>query len=225
MAEKLELTHWDVEYEKGRYASEAPIPFVGRIVDELGENGKRLFGLYPGCGNGRNFIPLLEAGLDVRGLDSSAVGIKRLLERCPEAEGRVRTDSFENLAAARIFDYVVAIQIFQHGDERETRKFFSVTRDALKPGGQLFLRVNSVSTEIYEDHHVIETNPQGGFTVLYESGPKQGLNIHFYSQSELQTIAEQFGFDITGGLRETTEQRQAPQTGTWTQWESIWQKR
>jgi hypothetical protein len=32
-------------------------------------------GLYIGCGNGRNYIPLSEAGLDLTGLDISVTAI------------------------------------------------------------------------------------------------------------------------------------------------------
>ena len=34
-------------------------------------------GLYIGCGNGRNYVPLVEAGLDLVGLDVSATAIRR----------------------------------------------------------------------------------------------------------------------------------------------------
>lgn len=225
MTETLTTMQWDAEYKKGKYPlGEAPVPFVGRIIDELGENGKSLFGLYPGCGNGRNFIPLLEAGLDIRGLDTSAEGVSQLLERHPEAQSRVRVGTFEALTSARVFDYIVAIQIFQHGNEQQIKKYFSTCSDALKPDGRLFLRVNSVSTEIYENHHKIETNSNGGFTVVYDSGPKKDSPVHFYSEPELREIADGFGFNIVGGLSETVEHRKPPKDGAWAQWESVWQK-
>ncbi len=40
-------------------------------------------GLYIGCGNGRNYLPLAAAGLDLTGLDISAPAITQLTARAP----------------------------------------------------------------------------------------------------------------------------------------------
>ena len=63
---------WDDEYRRGRYRAEPPIPFARRIVDVLRDRPEIIGGkgLYVGCGNGRNYVPLVDAGLDVIGLDS-----------------------------------------------------------------------------------------------------------------------------------------------------------
>ncbi len=50
-------------------------------------------------------------------------------------------------------------------------------RDLLRRGGLLFLRLNSVSTQIRHAHTVIERNDFGGVTVGYQAGPKQGLPV------------------------------------------------
>src|SRR6266404_576126 len=137
MKESLTAGQWDIGYRNGKYDDEPPIPFVGRIIEELGENGDQLIGLYPGCGNGRNFIPLLEAGLNLRGLDVSHEGIQQIIDKYPPAESRVRVDDFDSLTAARVFDYIVAIQVFQHGDKKQVEKHFSIAAEALKPAGRL----------------------------------------------------------------------------------------
>jgi hypothetical protein len=67
---------WDVEYDAGRYREEPPLPFVADILaaardhDLVGEPG-----IYIGCGNGRNYLPLVVGGLDLTGLDISATAI------------------------------------------------------------------------------------------------------------------------------------------------------
>jgi len=63
-----EAAAWDAEYAAGRYAGDPPVAFVRDIVDAARERGLRR-GLYVGCGNGRNLLPLLDAGLDLTGLD------------------------------------------------------------------------------------------------------------------------------------------------------------
>ena len=55
---------WDAEYAAGRYSGEPPVGFVEDIVAAAKDAGADQ-GLYIGCGNGRNYIPLTEAGLDL----------------------------------------------------------------------------------------------------------------------------------------------------------------
>jgi len=65
MDSKLTAERWDAEYERGRYGHEPPLPFVREIVAALRDQGDSAHGpgLYVGCGNGRNYVPLVEAGL------------------------------------------------------------------------------------------------------------------------------------------------------------------
>jgi hypothetical protein len=62
---------WDVEYAAGRYRDEPPLPFVADVLSAVREHDLLgAEGLYVGCGNGRNYLPLVQAGLDLVGLDS-----------------------------------------------------------------------------------------------------------------------------------------------------------
>jgi hypothetical protein len=60
---------WDAEYRDGRYSGEPPIAFVGTILETL--RGEPALwpgpGLYVGCGNGRNYLPLVDGGADLAG--------------------------------------------------------------------------------------------------------------------------------------------------------------
>ncbi len=181
---------WDREYRLGRYRSEPPVPFVGRILKVL---EKRLEiregrGLYVGCGNGRNFLPLLDAGLDLLGLDVSVEALSQLKSARPDLAPRLIHAGFSEFESEAHFDYLVAIQVFQHGTAGAVRSMFARAASVLKDGGLLFVRVNSASTEVYYRHQIIETADNGGFTVRYDEGPNAGLAIHFLSREELKAI-------------------------------------
>jgi hypothetical protein len=60
----------DAEYASGRYEGEPPVRFADDIA-AVAKDAGTASGLYIGCGNGRNYIPLTEAGLDLIGLDIS----------------------------------------------------------------------------------------------------------------------------------------------------------
>jgi hypothetical protein len=121
------------------------------------------------------------------------------------------------------FDYLIAIQVFQHGDEFDVAAYFEKAATLLRPGGLICLRVNSASTHVYHAHTVVERHPLGGFTVRYDAGPKSGLLIHFYSRSELsQRLYE--AFIPVQEPREQVTRRSFPKSGSWAQWETIWKR-
>jgi hypothetical protein len=117
---------------------------------------------------------------------------------------------------------VVGIQVFQHGRERDAHAHIAEARRRVLPGGLFCLRVNAVGTDIAHAHRVIERNCDGGFTVEYLRGPKQGLAIHFFAQAELTRLLSPFDAQLP--LRLHATQRQSPETGRWLQWEGIWRR-
>src|SRR5205814_8186519 len=83
MDERLTALRWDAEYRRGRYADDPPLAFVEDILTVLdGAPGVRGgVGLYVGCGNGRNYLPLVDAGLRIYGLDLSIEALRQLAAR------------------------------------------------------------------------------------------------------------------------------------------------
>jgi SAM-dependent methyltransferase len=221
----LIAVRWDDEYRHGRYAAEPPLPFVDTILGVLRQHGlgSDALGLYVGCGNGRNYLPLVDAGANVTGLDISREAIERLRERRPDARMSLLTGDFRTFRSASPFDYLIAIQVFQHGTEAEVALYFDRVVDVLRPGGLFFLRVNSARTDVYHRHTVIEANELGGFTVRYDEGPKQGLAVHFYSDDELRERTKA-SFELLATPRHDVVPRAFPKTGVWAQWEMIWRK-
>lgn len=57
-------------------------------------------GLCVGCGNGRNYLPLVDGGLDLTGLDISAAAITQLTARAPDRRDRLVHGDLSALPAA-----------------------------------------------------------------------------------------------------------------------------
>lgn len=219
--EGLAPQQWDKVYREGKYQGDPSIAFVDDILHKLSK--EQLFqgrGLYVGCGNGRNYVPLLNAGLDLIGLDFSEEALSQLSARSPKAADKLILGEFSEYYPEEPLDYVVSIQIFQHGNNVEVAEHFRRTAAMLKPGGLLFLRVNSTATEIFHPHDIVEQTPEGGFTVLYTGGPKIGRNIHFYTKEELLRLTET-DFEVVLPPSQAIEQRKKAEEGTWAQWEAI----
>ena len=122
----LASRRWDAEYGRGRYAGEPPIKFAETVLEivagSAGLSGGR--GLYVGCGNGRNFARLVRGGLDLAGIDPSPVAIGQLAARCPPAAGRLQCVDMERFEPGARFDYLIAIQVFQHGCAASAARYF-----------------------------------------------------------------------------------------------------
>jgi len=225
---RLTASRWDDEYRNERYANEPPLPFVDRILDALRADASAAngTGLYVGCGNGRNYLPLVDAGLDLFGLDVSPEAIHQLVQRRPTLPAqRLLCDDFRKFQSPLPrFDYLIAIQVFQHGADADVATYFEKVGALLRPGGLFFLRVNSASTQIYHAHSVMARNAWGGFTIRYDDGPKSGLLVHFFSDVELRERLTPAFVPVTD-VREDVTVRAAPKTGSWAQWEAIWKRR
>ena len=88
----LTSSRWDDEYRRGRYVGEPPLPFVSRISTVL-KARPHLYeadGLYIGCGNGRNYLPLIDSGLRLYGLDVSEEALNGLTRERPDVTARFR---------------------------------------------------------------------------------------------------------------------------------------
>lgn len=225
MNRPLVSARWDAEYRRGRFAEEPPLPFADEILATLRAAGSPAEnrGLYIGCGNGRNYLPLVRSGLRLHGLDLSAEALRQLAIRQRTRSPRLICADFRTFASRRRFGYLIALQVFQHGVAADVARYFSGVRSLLASDGLFFLRVNATSTRIRWPHTVIERNDLGGFTILYDAGPKQGLPVHFYSRAELLDLTRD-DFTVVAGPREDVTVRTPPGTGHWVQWEATWKR-
>lgn len=212
---------WNAEYVSGRYINEKPVEFTNHILAVLEQNPKirRQRGLYVGCGNGRNYIMLAKAGLDLIGLDVSGIGLRQISEKKPELAHNLIQSDFRTHVTALKFGYVVAIQSFQHGNKAVASSYFEKAVDMLVPNGLLFLRVNAADTDILYAHTITEES-EDGFTALYHDGPKNGLHIRFFSEKGLNHILNRVGLRILRAPEKLVTRRSV-KDGSWVQWEVV----
>ncbi len=225
MPDALAARRWDEEYRRGRYADEAPLPFVRTIVQVLRAAGLAgaALGLYVGCGNGRNYLPLVDAGLSLYGLDVSPEALRQLAARRPELSGRLLRGDFQDFKPPGPLAYLIALQVFQHGTQADAARFFERVGALLAPGGIFFVRVNSAATQVVRRHAVLERCEHGGFSVRYLEGPKDGMAIHFYTRSELDALTRA-RFVTVVEPREDIIHRAPPEHGFWAQWEAVYRR-
>ena len=217
---------WDAEYAGGRrYRDDPPVPFVDDIVLAAKYAGVSR-GLYAGCGNGRNYIPLSEAGLELVGLDISEVAIGQLTERAPGFCDRLVVGDLTALPAEAVYPLVISIQVAQHGTREQVHAHLADTMARVAPGGLLAVRVNSCGTDIECSYDIVEQGADRSVTVRYSEGPKAGLEVHFWAGKELAGLVGGAGFSPLLQLRPDSVWRAGAgaSRGQWQQWEGIWRR-
>ncbi len=213
---------WDAEYAAGRYEGAPPVPFTRDILAAAVERGLTR-GVYIGCGNGRNLLPILATGLDLTGLDVSAGAIGRLRQRHPALAARLVTGDLTALRPGTRCELVIGIQVFQHGTRAGAHRHLATAAALVAPGGLLCVRVNAAGTDVENPHERSEEAPDGSFTVRYLAGPKAGLDIHFFAAAELAALTAGEFTPVLGPRLDRTR-RVPPASGQWSQWEAIWQR-
>jgi hypothetical protein len=169
-------------------------------------------------------VPLVDAGLDLHGLDVSSEALRQLTARRPGLSARLHEGEFQEFEPPVPLAYVIAIQVFQHGTAADAAAYFARVAALLARGGLFFLRVNSAATQVVRRHTVIERDGHGGFSVRYQEGPKARLAVHFYARDELNALTGP-GFDALLPPREEIILRPPPARGFWAQWEAVYRRR
>lgn len=223
MVDEIAARAWDAEYASGRYEGEPAVRFSDDIVAAAKDAGIGS-GLYIGCGNGRNYIPLTEAGLDLTGLDISATAITQLAGRLPGRRDRLVTGDLSALPAGQRFPLVVAIQVLQHGTRAQAHALLAAALAVVAPGGLFAVRVNAAGTDVHHRHEVTERDANGSFSVRYTDGPKAGMTVHFWAARELDSAVTAAGFDPVLLLRPQATWRADRASGLWLQWEGIYRR-
>lgn len=155
----------------GRYAGAPPDRFVAGITAAAAAH-RLSAGLYIGCGNGRNLVPLLAAGLDLTGLDISREAITQLRARRPDRAGQLIVGDLSALPHDARFDLVIGIQVFQHGRRAQAARHLTAAAARVGPGGLLCVRVNAAGTDVEYDHDRFEEDGYGGYSVRYRQAPR-----------------------------------------------------
>ena len=213
---------WDAEYQAGRYAGEPPVRFTQDILTAAHAAGITA-GLYFGCGNGRNYLPLTAAGLDLTGLDISAAAIAQLTARTPQRRNQLIPGDLTICRPARATRWSsVSRSSSTWVPHRRTRAHPCRARTG-RPGRPVL-----PAGQRHRHRHLARargdrTRPGRRADRPLPRRARDGLSIHFFSAEELAAL---FTCSFTPVLPPRLQHtwRDPPQRGQWSQWEAIWRK-
>jgi len=167
---------------------EDPHPIVIPFAEKLNNNGKKSV-VDIGCGIGRHCHLLKEYGFNVYGCDSSTFGVSFTKKRLGDklSENIVETDMTELPWSNGCFDIGICINVIYHGTyENGFDCLFEIKR-VLKKGAPLLLTFLSSKDPEYGNGNLIEPN-----TFVFAEGYEKGVIHHFYTKSEISSIATLF---------------------------------
>lgn len=142
-----------------------------------------------GCGIGAYMARLLEADMDVRGIEPSPEMRKLAAERVPE--GLISDGSVTDLPAGdRTLDFIYAIEVFRYLDTADNMRGHREIFRALKPGGVYFgTYVNRWALDFYRQF----VRLQKARDVLLKAVPR--YHVEFESVASLRRKLEGTGFE------------------------------
>jgi tellurite methyltransferase len=118
-----------------------PHPEVMALLPELTARGVRLV-LDAGCGAGRHLLPLAQAGFQVLGMDrewSVLRGAKPHLDAVSPSIRLVQGDLQHLPASGGAFDFVLSVNVVNHGYARDFAAYCRELDRVLKPGGLVLI--------------------------------------------------------------------------------------
>jgi len=182
-------TVWDQIYQNGKVFDYPPHPEFEDVLSLLQKNKfQRVLDL--GCGAGRHTIPLVQAGHDVHGLDSSAAGLECLGRKLRELELSAHLIQHEMKTLPypdEFFDALLSIQVIHHATLSKIQQTVSEIDRVVRLGGLIWITVPASKNE--PSLHQDEIEPG---TFVPSDGPEAGLPHHYFREDELAPLFSQF---------------------------------
>jgi len=137
--------------------------------------------------NGRNYLPLVDAGLDLFGLDVSPEATPPTGPATTDATAqRLLCDDFRKFQSPLPrFDYLIAIQVFQHGADADVATYFEEGRRIASAGRAVLSARELRAHQIYHAHSVVAATP-GRFHDSLRRRTEVGLARPLLSDVELR---------------------------------------
>lgn len=174
---------WDWEYSIRNSGRRDPLPIVDAVI-EIAQPEQRL--LYIGIGDGRNFLPLIDAGLDIVGCEISRVGIDRLLEERPDVANRAFFGSFDDVfGGADLFDGVVVSRVLVDSDLSVTEARLRSARRLLRPGGFIAAQWTAAGTDPWPGWTRADLDEKANLHLTYEDDGVRKVYLSFRGCVEL----------------------------------------
>lgn len=108
-----------------------------RVPDPLEGRGEALD---LGCGNGKTVSTLVDMGYHVTGSDFSGAAVAICRESFGDAARFVQSDVLALPFDDSSFDYVTAVHVLEHIDDRDMPRASEEIRRVMRPGAYLFIR-------------------------------------------------------------------------------------
>jgi len=183
------MSQWNEIYSNGTIHS-TPSKELTLIVETLQEKNV-IHTLDAGCGTGRHAKYLAQQGFISHGIDISSTAIEEAKETAQDLNVNYKVGELIKLPYQdNSMDFIIANQSLQYASDEDVKKSITELDRVLKPNKPVLIRVSSdkhvfngaTPNEIYGFSHI-------GFSI------KEGLPVHFFSESELREYFKSYNIE------------------------------
>ena len=172
------------------YPSEPVVRLLCSYKKELGSSGKKVLDL--GCGNGRHVWLSAKEGFDSYGIDLAESGVeiaRKWLERDGLKFTDLRSGSISDHLpyAGDFFDIIISYGVLDHMPINEAKKAIREAKRTLKPGGILFLKLESNASFTSASGKAVAKNE-----LILDKAVEAGMLQHFFDKEEAADLAKDF---------------------------------
>jgi SAM-dependent methyltransferase len=161
---------WNWDENACEYWKTVAPEFLPVALEWKAKGFRRAFDL--GCGIGRHSIFLAQNGFEVDAFDLSSAGVSALTAQAEKLGLDIKTAVGDMLAlpyAEGLFDCVVAFHSIYHTDREGLRLVVGEIKRVLKPGGELFVTLNSKNSDAW---NLFAPRRIDDYTLLKTEGPE-----------------------------------------------------
>lgn len=186
--------YWDWAHTVRDWPRGNALPIVQTVLDNISTSDRVL---YIGVGDGRNFLTLLENGVNVVGSDLSRVSIDRLVAYDSSLQERLFYGDFADVFGDHTsFDAVIVSRVLIQPNLAGSVASLTTVCDLLGPSGQFFAEWTAVGTDPWPGWASAEIDIAGNLRLRYASERVHKIYLSFLGSVEL---VEGAGFEITHG--------------------------
>ena len=184
---------WDYNYVGPAPRNVNPGPIVDFVLSHVKDSRSLL---YIGFGSGDNAVPLLDSGLDLWATEVSEMAVERAHAVFPHYQDRLTLGGVSDAYPGKVFAGAVVSRVLMEGSLHAAAERMSAVATRLSAGGDLFLQVPALGTDIWPDWEAFEIDSYGNLIMKYNRDIPGKV---YYTSAGVIALCHESGLELEEG--------------------------
>ena len=189
--DKQSAVSWDRVYAEGKSLLVWPDEMFVRELNSLPQT-QNLKAMDIGCGAGRHTLLMAEAGMTVKGIDSSEASVKMAKKRAADRD--FKNVTFENVPLQKLeekdggFDIIVAWGVIHYLSLEDQGFILTKIYQLLKPGGLFLATLRSTRDSRCDESHRVSSNRYRAKYFDADTASEKQMVMSFWNEPEVRSM-------------------------------------